>query len=62
MSARKVFDIIPPKEYKETAPPAKPPKKQAFAEKLIQPGKVVVSEKAPKNQIKIESFKQLEII
>src|SRR3989344_2981693 len=53
MSTRKVFDIIPPKEQKEIVSPEKPPKKQAFAEKLIQPGKVVVSEKAPKAQIKL---------
>jgi len=52
MPSRKVFDIIPPKERKETAPLAKPQKKPAFSEKLILPSRPVILEKTPKPQIK----------
>ena len=53
MPSRKVFDIIPPKEQKETVPQSKPAKKQAFSAKLALPSKTVVLKEVPRVQLKI---------
>lgn len=57
MPSRKVFDIIPPKEHKEIVPPAKPPKKHVFSEKLAAVSKTVILEKPPKIQLRINKKK-----
>lgn len=57
MPSKKVFDIIPPKERREITPPVKvqvrSQKKTTFSEKLTPPSKIVVLEKAPRVQIRI---------
>lgn len=53
MPSRKVFDIIPPKEQKESVPPIKPSKKQTVLAKPISPERPVVLKEASKVQLKI---------
>lgn len=53
MPSRKVFDIIPPKEQKESAPVIKPSKKQTFSPKPTFVEKPVVVKAVPKIQFKI---------
>jgi hypothetical protein len=53
MPIRKVFDIIPPKEYKTIVPLTEVSKKPVVFPKQVQPSKPVVSERKPRVPFKI---------